>query len=95
MSLSLDDVTVRMWEGLPVGERSKRIREAIKNAAIVNERDMLVEALRGQLDERDRIISDMKLYCRCIANRRGEEVKLARLDLPQGQGEPKQGDDEE
>lgn len=48
VALSLDFETNALWEGLPKGERSKRVREALINASIVAERDMLIEALRAQ-----------------------------------------------
>ena len=69
VSVSLDEVTMIMWEELPVGTRSKRIREAISTASIVNERDMLVAALRKQIDHAKRTISDMRLYCTCRATK--------------------------
>jgi len=48
VALSLDFETNALWEGLPRGERSKRVREALIKSQIVAERDMLIEALRAQ-----------------------------------------------
>jgi hypothetical protein len=49
VGLVLCEQTFLMWNDLPIGERSKRVREALMNADIVNERDMLIEALRNQI----------------------------------------------
>lgn len=35
VALSLDEASMALWEGLPVGERSKRVREALETADIV------------------------------------------------------------
>jgi|TARA_R110000824_G_scaffold34206_3_gene108996 hypothetical protein len=50
VSVSLDLETMRVWEGLPVGDRSGRVREALKTALVVQERDLLIESLRRRID---------------------------------------------
>ena len=72
VSVSLDNETVELWESLPVGERSKRLREALKQASIVNERDMLVEALRKQIKSKNKALQMMELE---IANLQAFGVK--------------------
>ena len=72
VALVLDNVTNIMWDELPVGERSKRVREALKRASIVNERDMLVEALRKQIKHKDASMFDYQLAlisCKCPVNK--------------------------
>jgi len=51
VSVSLDEATVAIWEGLPKGERSKRIREALKEAETQLAYERHVKALRGQIKE--------------------------------------------
>ena len=66
-ALVLDKETNDIWDNLPLGERSQRVREALKEAELVNHRDMLVVALRKQIERRERIISDIRLLCTCKA----------------------------
>lgn len=73
VALVLDSETNSIWDNLPVGERSHRVREALKNAGIVHERDLLIEALRRRDNTNKRIISDMKLFCRCGGLKKGVE----------------------
>tara|TARA_Y100000310_G_C20457856_1_gene703916 strand:+ start:245 stop:475 length:231 start_codon:yes stop_codon:yes gene_type:complete len=65
VSVSLDEVTMMMWEQLPIGERSKRVREAIRSASAIEERDVAIESMERALKHRQRIIEDMRLFCRC------------------------------
>ena len=107
VALVLDHVTNIMWDELPAGERSKRVREALKRASIVNERDMLVEALRKQIKFKQRHLDKCELrlsLCKCKMNIgchfKGndfyfEELDQARPDPTQGRGEPEQVGDEE
>ena len=62
VSVVLDNATIAMWEALPKGERSKRIREALTVASIVNDRDCLVEALRRALGDCIKKYKDLRLY---------------------------------
>jgi hypothetical protein len=62
VALSLDEETQAMWQALPIGERSKRVREALRIATIVNDRDCLVEALRRALDQCTKQNKDLRLY---------------------------------
>jgi hypothetical protein len=62
VALSLDEETQAMWEALPRGERSKRIREALRTATIVNDRDCLIEALRRALEQCTKQNKDFRLY---------------------------------
>jgi len=48
VSVSLDSVTVAIWEGLPIGERSKRVREALAVADLVVVKDGEIENLQNQ-----------------------------------------------
>jgi hypothetical protein len=49
VSVSLYLETITAWEALPMGEKSKRVREALRTASIVSDRDALVEALRRKV----------------------------------------------
>ena len=49
VSVSLDLETITAWEALPMGEKSKRVREALRTASIVSDRDALVKVLRRQV----------------------------------------------
>ena len=51
VSVCLDLETMTAWETLPVGEKSKRVREALRTAKIVSQRAALITALRVQLKE--------------------------------------------
>ena len=62
VSVSLDLETMNAWEALPVGERSKRVRDALRTAEIVNQRDLLIKALRGQIRDLKKGIADLKLF---------------------------------
>lgn len=72
VALVLDHVTNIMWDELPVGERSSRVREALKRASIVNERDMLIEALRKQIRFKQRHLDRCEIsltMCKCEINK--------------------------
>ena len=73
VSVCLDEVTMMMWEQLPIGERSKRIREAVRNASAIEERDVAIESMERALKHRRRTIEDMRLYCRCGALKRSSK----------------------
>jgi|TARA_R110000824_G_scaffold106109_2_gene250736 hypothetical protein len=49
VALSLDEETLEIWGSLPTGERSKRVREALRTASIVSERDLLIKCLDKQI----------------------------------------------
>ena len=49
VSVSLDLETITAWEALPMGEKSKRVREALRTASIVSDRDALVKVLRRKI----------------------------------------------
>jgi hypothetical protein len=49
VALSLDEETLEIWKTLPSGERSQRVREALRTASIVSDRDALVKVLRRQV----------------------------------------------
>ena len=51
VSVVLDNETIEIWEGLPVGERSKRIRASLKDAQLAWGQDNLIKALRGQIKQ--------------------------------------------
>lgn len=46
VSVSLDKVTIEMWEALPAGERSKRIREALRESVTIYGQDVVIANLR-------------------------------------------------
>jgi hypothetical protein len=62
VSVVLDNATIAMWEALPKGERSKRIREALRTATVVNDRDCLIIALRRQIKHLTKVNADFRLY---------------------------------
>ena len=62
VALSLDKETLAIWDGMPRGERSKRVRDALKNAELVWGKDNLIKALRGKIKQAEKEISDMKLF---------------------------------
>ena len=65
VTVSLDEVSKALWSNLPIGERSERVRTALGNAAIVNERDMLIKQLRKRLDALGLALKDIQLFCEC------------------------------
>ena len=61
VSVVLDNETIEIWEGLPVGERSKRVREALRTAEIVAERDSYIKALQSQNEILNRLVKKLEL----------------------------------
>ena len=61
VSVVLDNETIEIWEGLPVGERSKRVREALRTAEIVAERDSYIKALQSQNERLNRLVKKLEL----------------------------------
>jgi hypothetical protein len=61
VSVVLDNETIEIWEGLPVGERSKRVREALRTAEIVAERDSYIKALQSQNEVLNRLVKKLEL----------------------------------
>ena len=49
VGLSLDSELMDVWNSLPRGERSKRVREALRTAELVEVRDSQIKALEGQI----------------------------------------------
>lgn len=62
VALSLDEETLEVWKSLPVGERSERVREALRTAGIVAAKDMRIDAMAGRIKYLEKQIADMKLY---------------------------------
>jgi len=62
VALSLDEETLEIWKALPNGERSERVREALRTASIVAQRDKHIEALRGLADRLRKERDDLKLF---------------------------------
>lgn len=62
VSVSLDFETMQAWETLPVGERSKRIREALRTADLVLRRDLSIKKRDHEILELKKEIADMKLF---------------------------------
>ena len=61
VSLVLDKETIEIWEGLPVGERSKRVREALRTAELVEVRDSQIKALEAQISINIKTIRKLQL----------------------------------
>ena len=61
VALSLDSVTFRLWESLPIGERSKRIREALVVADLVVAKDADIAMLQDQLLDRIHQVRKLKM----------------------------------
>lgn len=74
VSVSLDSVTVAIWEGLPKGERSKRVREALTVANLTVAKDADLARLLKQTEGHIRLIRQLKMSnqelrafgCRCV-----------------------------
>ena len=49
VALSLDIESHLIWEQLPKGERSRRVREALSVAQLVLGRDAIIESLENQI----------------------------------------------
>ena len=62
VSVSLDLETMKAWEALPVGERSKRVREALRTASLVLDRDLSIKMRNYQILELKKEIADLKLF---------------------------------
>ena len=62
VSVSLDFETMKAWESLPVGERSKRVREALRTADLILRRDMSIKKRDHEILELKKEIADMKLF---------------------------------
>ena len=61
VSVSLDDVTVAIWEGLPKGERSKRVREALTVANLTVAKDADIAMLQNQTLQHLKLIRKLKM----------------------------------
>ena len=62
VSVSLDYETMQAWETLPVGERSKRLREALRTADLVLRRDLSIKKRDHEILGLKKEIADMKLF---------------------------------
>ena len=61
VALSLDSETWSIWSALPKGERSKCVREALRTAEIVAERDSYIKALQSQNEVLNRLVKKLEL----------------------------------
>ena len=61
VALSLDSETWGIWSALPKGERSKCVREALRTAEIVAERDSYIKALQSQNEILNRLVKKLEL----------------------------------
>lgn len=61
VGLSLDSELIEVWNSLPIGERSKRVRGALRTAALVEVRDSHIKALEEQIAINISIIRKLKL----------------------------------
>ena len=75
VALSLDEETIVVWKSLPVGERSERVREALRTAGIVAEKDMRIDAMAGRIEYLEKQIADMKLY-QHVTIERGDKLVI-------------------
>ena len=62
VALSLDEDCRDIWDGLPRGERSKYVREAMNKIDLIKVQEDLINKLRNRLDSAEQQISDMKLF---------------------------------
>jgi len=62
VALSLDEESSLIWDGLPRGERSKYVREAMNKIDLIKVQEDLINKLRNRLDSAEQQISDMKLF---------------------------------
>lgn len=62
VSVSLDKETSMIWESLPIGGRSERLRTALKDAGVIRHREMTIEALRRQIKHAQQIIRDVSIF---------------------------------
>jgi len=65
VSLVLDKETNELWDNLPIGERSWRVRQALKDANTIEIRDRTIVAVRKQVERHERTLSDIRLLCTC------------------------------
>jgi len=49
VNISLDDAAFKLWDEFPRGTRSRYLREVIKDADTLRQRDLLITALRKQI----------------------------------------------
>tara|TARA_R110002096_G_C14205702_1_gene689395 strand:- start:96 stop:311 length:216 start_codon:yes stop_codon:yes gene_type:complete len=49
VALSLDEETLDIWDSLPRGERSKRVRDALKQAENRHGVELVLEGLRAEI----------------------------------------------
>ena len=61
VGLSLDSELMDVWNSLPIGERSKRVREALRTAEIVEVKDTQIKSLEKQIDINVRTIRKLQL----------------------------------
>ena len=62
VSVSLDKETSMIWESLPIGGRSERLKTALKDAGVIRHREMPIEALRRQIKHAQQIIRDVSIF---------------------------------
>ena len=61
VGLSLDSELMDVWNSLPIGERSKRVRDALRTAELVEVRDSHIKSLEKQIDINIRTIRKLQL----------------------------------
>ena len=69
VTVSLDLETITAWEALPVGEKSLRVREALRTALIVSHKDLEIEAqsrriafLENELGKCNRAVLNLQAF---------------------------------
>ena len=75
VALSLDEETLEIWKSLPAGERSQRVRDALRTAEIVADKDMRIDAMAGRIEYLEKQIADMKLY-QLITIEKGDKLVI-------------------
>ena len=61
-SVSLDKHTFEIWENLPRGDRSKRVRDAMTISEIVFHKEIEVEHKERRIKHLERIIYDLGIF---------------------------------
>ena len=62
VAVVLDEESGAVWDSLPAGEKSQRVREALKDAGVIRHREMTIEALRRQIKHAQQIIRDVSIF---------------------------------
>jgi len=89
VALSLDEETLVIWDSLPKGERSKRVREALTVANLTVAKDDEIENLHNQTMRHIRLIRQLKMSnheirhfgCMCVVGGISPDVEASPLGV--------------